>query len=127
MGAISLAGYFAPGSAPSSGRTVAFHGLTLAQLLHALICRSDAGPLGGGTRGANPYLALAIGGGLALQATAQALPATRRLLGLAPMGAGGIAGALAIAAATTAVNGLAAALPLRPPLPALPPPEPAPC
>lgn len=128
MGAISLAGYFAPGSAPASGRTVAFHGLTLAQLLHALICRSDAGPLGGGgARGANPYLALAIGGGLALQATAQALPATRRLLGLAPMGAGGIAGALAIAAATTAVNGLAAALPLRPPLPALPPPEPAPC
>ncbi|WP_127091551.1 cation-translocating P-type ATPase [Aquabacter cavernae] len=124
MGAVSLAGYLAPAGVPATGRTVAFHGLTLAQLLHALLCRSDAGPLSGAGRPANPYLALAIGGGIALQATAQALPVTRRLLGLSPLGLGGMAGALAIAAAATMANGVVAALP--PPL-APPPPEPASC
>lgn len=123
MGAVSLAGYAMPGAGPAGGRTMAFHGLTLSQLLHALLCRSEAGPLVGARRAANPYLTLAIGGGIALQVAAQALPASRRLLGLAPLGPGGIAGALAIAALTTAANGLASALPAPAPARFLPPPE----
>lgn len=123
MGAVSLAGYALPGAGPAGGRTMAFHGLTLSQLLHALLCRSDAGPFAGSPRAANPYLSLAIGGGVALQIAAQAIPVSRRLLGLAPLGPAGVAGALAIAVVTTAANGLASARTAPRPTRLLPAPE----
>jgi Ca2+-transporting ATPase len=72
----------------ATGGAVAFHGLTLAQLLHALACRAERGGPG---RGAPPNRLLlgALGGGLALQGLAQALPPLRRLLGLGPLTPGG--------------------------------------
>jgi Ca2+-transporting ATPase len=65
---------------------VAFHALTLAQLLHALSCRRDhVGPASARGRPPNALLAAAVGGGIGLQLLAQALPPLRRLLGLGPM------------------------------------------
>lgn len=79
--------------------TLAFNTLTVAQLLHSLSCRSDGPALFGG-RGLqpNPYLDLALGGSLALQALAAVAPPLRALLGttvpglldLAVMGAGAV-------------------------------------
>ena len=67
-----------------AGAPVAFHAATLAQLLHALACRSDHRGVADTLRhGApNPLLLGAVGGGLALQVAAQALPPMRALLGL---------------------------------------------
>lgn len=91
---------------PAAG-PVAFHALTLAQLLHALACRRGergrAGP-------PNPLLHAALAGGVALQALAQGLPPLRALLGLAPLGPGGALAAGLGALAALAVNeGISAA------------------
>ncbi|MCX8135152.1 MAG: cation-transporting P-type ATPase [Roseococcus sp.] len=67
---------------------VAFHGLTLAQLLHALACRAERGRPAQGVP-PNRLLLGALGGGLALQGLAQAMPPLRRLLGLGPLAPGG--------------------------------------
>jgi Ca2+-transporting ATPase len=67
--------------------SVAFHSLTIGQLLHALSCRSeshtvfDARPLQ-----PNRYLNAALGGSLALQGLTAFVPGVRRFLGLAPVG-----------------------------------------
>jgi Ca2+-transporting ATPase len=66
--------------------TIAFMSLTIAQLLHALSCRSqtrrlsDRDPLP-----ANPYLTLALGSSLTLQLLSAAVPCLRGLLKLAPI------------------------------------------
>lgn len=67
--------------------TLAFTSLTSAQLLHALSCRSephsvfDPRPFP-----RNPYITLAVGGGLALQGLATLLPGLRSVLGAVPLG-----------------------------------------
>ncbi len=65
--------------------TVAFSTLTGAQLLHALSCRSDRRS-GAADLRRSPFTLGAVGGTLALQAAAVALPPLRRLLGTAPLG-----------------------------------------
>jgi Ca2+-transporting ATPase len=68
--------------------TIAFNTLILAQLLHALSCRSDRhGGFSRNARGRNRELELAIGASLGLQLAANVVPGLRRLLGLAPMNA----------------------------------------
>jgi P-type Ca2+ transporter type 2C len=67
--------------------TLAFQSLTIGQLLHAISCRSehrrprDSAPLP-----PNPYLSLALGGSLVLQALTLALPPLRGFLGLGRIG-----------------------------------------
>lgn len=89
-GATLLAQLVAGGGAANA--PVAFHAITLAQLLHALACRSDHDSLVGLLRHGrrNDALLGAVGGGLALQAAAQTLPPLRRLLGLGPMTVSGL-------------------------------------
>lgn len=74
---------------------VTFHAVTIAQLLHALACRSERDSLVGRLRRGpgNGFLLGAVGGGLALQVAAQNLPILRRLLRLGPMTPGGLAAA----------------------------------
>jgi Ca2+-transporting ATPase len=73
-----------PGPIPG---TLAFNTITLAQLLHALSCRSP-GPvlLAGGRLPRNPTLELALGASVGVQVLANLIPGLRRLLGLAPLG-----------------------------------------
>jgi Ca2+-transporting ATPase len=69
-----------PGAAAA---TVSFTTLTLGQLLHAYCCRSDArGPLNVFRRPRNRYLDLAIGGSMALQVAAGAVPGLSNLLSI---------------------------------------------
>jgi Ca2+-transporting ATPase len=77
-------------------RTMAFVTLTLAQLLAVFNARTDTGS---GFRGAagNPYLWAALAITVALEALALGVPAMRELLGLATIGAGQWAVALALA------------------------------
>ncbi|MFQ3622938.1 MAG: HAD-IC family P-type ATPase, partial [Acetobacteraceae bacterium] len=107
MGAAALA------ASVAAPRGAAFHGLTLAQLLHALLCRSEThGPFDP-RLGANPKLAAALAGCVGLQVAAQALPPLRGLLGLGPVGPRGLAAialtALAPAAANAMLDSLARA------------------
>jgi Ca2+-transporting ATPase len=66
--------------------TLAFNTITLAQLLHALSCRSP-GPVlvGGGRLPRNPHLELALGVSFGVQVLANLIPGLRRLLDLAPL------------------------------------------
>jgi len=86
MAAAGLAAHLMAGRGPA-GSPVVFHAMTLAQLLHALASRSERHGIVGTLRHAPPNRLLlgAVGGGLALQVAAQALPPLRRLLGLAPL------------------------------------------
>ena len=103
--------------------TVAFLGLSAAQLLHALNARSERasifqqkGPGAPTSPSRNAYLWLSIGGTLLLQSAALSIPGARSLLGLAP-----------ISLLDGAVIAGAAALPLlineaaKEPYPTLPP------
>ncbi len=73
------------GAGPRAG-TIAFLGLTAAQLQHAVYCRSEvSGIFGGRTLPSNPYLKWALGGSFALQALVMVIPGTRGLLGIAPL------------------------------------------
>jgi Ca2+-transporting ATPase len=66
---------------------LAFQTLTLGQLLHAYSCRSQSRNLFGGKKmRSNPYLNMALGGSLALQAMTIVFPPLRRLLGISPPG-----------------------------------------
>jgi len=81
-----------------------FHGLTLAQLLHAFLCRSELhGPFDPRI-GRNPMLLGAFGVCLGLQAAAQALPPLRARLGLGPLSPAALAAIAATAAAPTLIN-----------------------
>jgi Ca2+-transporting ATPase len=65
--------------------------LTLGQLLHAISCRSETISLFDSRKlPPNRYLAGAIGGSLALQVSAAAIPPLRSLLGLASIAPGDI-------------------------------------
>jgi Ca2+-transporting ATPase len=66
--------------------TMAFQSLTIAQLLHALSCRSEQHRLWGPTKlPRNDYLNLAIGGSLLMQVLTILVPPLRQFLGLAPL------------------------------------------
>jgi Ca2+-transporting ATPase len=66
--------------------TLAFQGLTMGQLLHALSCRSETHGLFSGKLPPNPYLTMALGGSFALQFLTIFVPGLRGLLGLTPIG-----------------------------------------
>jgi Ca2+-transporting ATPase len=68
------------GMGPRAG-TLAFMSLTSGQLLHALSCRSEKRQ----SLPSNPYLSAALGGSLALQFIALAVPGIRNLLGITPI------------------------------------------
>jgi Ca2+-transporting ATPase len=105
MGGAALAGYFAMGGAGPRASTVAFHGLTVTQLLHAISSRSELrGIEAEFGRPANAKLYAGIGASVALQVAAQFIPGTRRLLGLAPLGLVDIMAIGAVALGATAVN-----------------------
>ncbi|MGD8976548.1 MAG: HAD-IC family P-type ATPase [Gammaproteobacteria bacterium] len=70
----------------ASASGLAFNTLTIAQLLHAYLCRSqDAGLMQAG-RPRNRHLDTAVGLSLAAQAGTMILPPVRRLLGAGPVG-----------------------------------------
>ena len=74
------------GPGPRAG-TQAFTTLTVAQLLHAIVCRSpNRGLFNPGSRPGNPRLQLALGVSLAAQLAAGLIPGIRRLLGTTPLG-----------------------------------------
>jgi Ca2+-transporting ATPase len=100
-----------PNPPPTRGSTVAFHGLTLSQLAHAIACRSENhGILEEFRRPANARLYAALAACLALQAGAQALPATRRLLGLTPLRATDLGVIAAVALGSVVANEAAGAI-----------------
>ena len=93
LGVLGAYGYglarYGPGA---QAGTLAFLGLSTAQLLHALSCRSDHSRLfltgvGGGhpPLPPNPYLWLSIGGTLLLQGIGLLIPGVRSLLGFTPI------------------------------------------
>ncbi|MGE0649301.1 MAG: HAD-IC family P-type ATPase [Alphaproteobacteria bacterium] len=110
IGAGALAAFLLAGRGPNAG-TLAFHGLTLAQLLHALACRSESrGIFELRGRPANRKLIGALGLCLALQGTAQGLPPLRRLLNLGPLTPASVAGVVAAAFGPLIVNEAISAL-----------------
>ncbi len=107
MGAVALAGYFSAGGAAGGARasTITFHGLTFGQLLHSLSCRSEMRGLSAEIgRPANLTLYGGVGASLLFQVGAQLFPLTRRLLGLAPLGAGDMLRIAAIALGSSLAN-----------------------
>jgi len=80
-----LAGRAAGGQA--HGSSLAFHTLTIAQLLHANVCRDDHhGLFNPADRPRNPALDLALGGTAVAHLATLLLPGMRRLLGTTPLG-----------------------------------------
>jgi Ca2+-transporting ATPase len=66
--------------------TLAFHGLTTGQLLHALSCRSDQhSVLTPGSLPSNRYLTVALAGSLGVQVLTAVVPWFRTILGLTPI------------------------------------------
>jgi Ca2+-transporting ATPase len=86
--ALGARGLAAAAGAGGAAPSVLFTTLTGGQLLYALTCRSRSRPALPGLR-RNPALAAAVGGSLALQVGTSVVPALRRLLGTAPIGAAG--------------------------------------
>ncbi|NLJ26448.1 MAG: cation-transporting P-type ATPase [Deltaproteobacteria bacterium] len=71
----------------ANASTIAFQSLTLAQLMHAVSCRSEkTGIFSKEKLPPNRYLNLALGGSLALQLLTMIVPGLRGLLGLTPVG-----------------------------------------
>jgi len=71
---------------PQAG-SLAFHGLTLGQLLHALSCRSETRSIFDKEKlPSNKYLNLALGGSFAIQILTMFVPGLRGLLGITPVG-----------------------------------------
>jgi Ca2+-transporting ATPase len=87
-GALSAYGYgMLRYGAGAGASTLAFHSLTTAQLLHAVSCRSERQSIFSAEKlPTNPYLNLALGGSLLMQAAAMFIPGVRSILGLAPVG-----------------------------------------
>lgn len=90
MAACTLAGFayararYGPGA---RANTIAFTTVAVAELLHALVCRSSRPSVLTLHRPQrNPYLTLALGGSLAAQALLLAVPALRRIVGTVPLG-----------------------------------------
>lgn len=64
--------------------TLTFNSLVLAQLLHALVCRSDRHQaFFAADRPSNNFLRLSVGGSIALQLLVNGIPGLRRILGIA--------------------------------------------
>jgi Ca2+-transporting ATPase len=125
MGSAALVGYILSGGAAGAARasTVTFHGLTLAQLLHGIASRSETrGFAAEFYRPASPKLYGALAASAALQFVVQLFPATRRLIGLAPIGPNELLGIAGLALGATAANDTIGYLlrdgsePSRPPL-----------
>lgn len=109
IGGAALAGYFAAGglAGGAHANTITFHGLTMAQLLHSISCRSEArGMLAEFGRPPNKSLYGGVGVSLLMQAAAQFFPATRTLLNLKPLRAGDLLRIGAIAVGSTLANDL---------------------
>ena len=88
-------------------QSLAFHGLTVGQLLHALSCRSERHRLLDKNQPAfNTYLSVALGGSLGLQALTNLVPGLRRLLGLTPLGLVDLVAVAASAVVPLALNEL---------------------
>jgi Ca2+-transporting ATPase len=86
-GALGAYGYgiMRYGMGPQAG-TMAFMGLSLGQILHALSCRSEKYSIYDREKlPPNRYLDAALAGSVALQGLAMAVPGLRSLLGLAPI------------------------------------------
>jgi Ca2+-transporting ATPase len=90
LAAASLGAYgygFARYGMGTQAGTIGFTTLTFGQLLHALSCRSERHSVFGAERlPTNPYLTVALGTSLGLQALTLLLPGLRSFLGLAPIG-----------------------------------------
>jgi Ca2+-transporting ATPase len=113
MGSAALAGYFAGGGAASPARagTVAFHGITLAQLLHAIVSRTESGGMRAGlVRPPNGKLYAALAASGAMQVFAQIFPPARRLLSLAPLRGADLLTILGVGIGSTLVNEVLAGL-----------------
>ena len=109
MGTVSLLGYFLTGNNAGLARagTVTFHGLTFAQLLHALSSRSQTQGIAAELyRPPNPKLYATLALSAALQVVMQLFPTTRRLLGLAPLGGSDALAIAGIAVVSTIANDL---------------------
>ena len=88
-----------------AGNTAAFHGITLAQLVHAIACRSERhGVLQELHRAPNRKLYAAIAGGVGMQVAAQAVPFLRQVLGLGPLNARSLGVTAAVVAASATIN-----------------------
>jgi Ca2+-transporting ATPase len=80
--------------------TIAFQGLTLSQLVHAVSCRSETHSIFSREKlPPNNYLNMALGGSLFLQLLTMVVPGLRSLLGITPIGIidGAVIGASAVA------------------------------
>jgi Ca2+-transporting ATPase len=100
-------GAAALGASLLGGNAAAFHGITLSQLVHALACRSERhGLLAELGRAPNRKLYAALAAGAGLQVAAQGVPFLRRLLGLAPLTARGLAAAGGAVLVSAALNEL---------------------
>jgi Ca2+-transporting ATPase len=74
------------GAGPQAS-TLAFNTLTVAELLHAIRCRSNhTGLFSRQRRPANPHLNYAVGGTMLVQLLATIVPGIRNLLGATPLG-----------------------------------------
>jgi Ca2+-transporting ATPase len=107
MSAAALGGYLLSGGLTGDVRasTVLFHGLTLAQLMHAITSRSETrGFIAELDRPPNSAVYGAVAASATLQVVAQAIPALRHLLGLSPLGSGDLLSIAAIALGSTIMN-----------------------
>ena len=107
MGTAALTGYFLAGGPTNATRagTITFHGLTFAQLVHGLSCRSETqGVAAALRRPPSTKLYATLASSVALQVAAQAFPLTRRLLRLAPLAGGDILAIAGITMASTITN-----------------------
>jgi Ca2+-transporting ATPase len=107
MAAAALGGYILSGGSAGGSRasSVLFHGLTFAQLLHAITSRSETrGIVAELDRPSSPTVYGAIAASATLQVAAQTIPALRRLLDLAPLRGGDLLSIAAIALGSTLMN-----------------------
>lgn len=116
IGGATLAGFFLAGGrngapSPSRASTITYHGLMMAQFLHAISCRSQTGGfLREFTRPPSPRLYAGLAASAALAWATQIIPAARRLFGLSPLGLADIVAIGAIAAGSAAVNDILGAV-----------------
>jgi Ca2+-transporting ATPase len=124
MGGAALAGYFLAGGSGARASTITFHGLTTAQLLHAISSRSETrSVLAEFDRPPNLALYGAIATSATLQLVAHFFSTTRRLLGLAPLGAGDLWSVAGIALSSVITNDIMGYLLRNSGTPSLPPPR----
>jgi Ca2+-transporting ATPase len=107
MGGAALAGYVIAGGSANLTRagTVTFHGITLAQLLHAIVSRTETGGMRAGLlQPPNGKLFGALAVSASMQVFAQFFPPARRMLNLAPLGARDIFSILGVGVGSAVLN-----------------------